>query len=213
MNDSYKHPKWQKKRLEILNRDGWKCCACGTSDSTLHVHHAFYDGDLWSVHEKWLQTLCEQCHKKLGPHPKGGVWWSHDDLASAVCVAWCAICGCQSFKDKGSYFKCESCSWRTDIYESVNMVSASVAKERLLAELVDQRIRREAEETAWRPFEGLLTADTIQTFSLEQLELIGRRIQEFGWPTWISWELEALFLERLVGERRKRRGKETANVM
>jgi hypothetical protein len=37
-----KDPRWQKKRLEILERDGWKCMACGDKEKTLHVHHIFY---------------------------------------------------------------------------------------------------------------------------------------------------------------------------
>lgn len=40
--EKLKDPRWQKKRLEIFDRDGWKCVECGDKDSTLNVHHIFY---------------------------------------------------------------------------------------------------------------------------------------------------------------------------
>jgi 5-methylcytosine-specific restriction endonuclease McrA len=33
------HPKWQRKRLEILNRDGFKCVLCGNEEMQLQIHH------------------------------------------------------------------------------------------------------------------------------------------------------------------------------
>lgn len=57
-----KDPRWQRKRLEIMNRDGWKCRNCGDEKSTLHVHHWFYYGEPWDADSKILSTLCETCH-------------------------------------------------------------------------------------------------------------------------------------------------------
>lgn len=65
-------PRWQKLRLEVMNRDGWKCVACDASDITLNVHHIRYGYHLWDVCMDDLQTLCRDCHKALGNHPKGG---------------------------------------------------------------------------------------------------------------------------------------------
>lgn len=39
------NPKWQKKRLEILQRDNFSCVVCGNgigTDTALHVHHLSY---------------------------------------------------------------------------------------------------------------------------------------------------------------------------
>lgn len=59
-----KDPKWQKKRLEILNRDDWKCKSCGDKEKTLHVHHTGYRGtDPWDTPDNMLITLCEDCHE------------------------------------------------------------------------------------------------------------------------------------------------------
>ena len=41
-SDKMKDPRWQKKRLEIFERDGWSCCRCGDTESTLNVHHLRY---------------------------------------------------------------------------------------------------------------------------------------------------------------------------
>lgn len=58
-------PRWQKKRLEILERDKFTCLSCGSITETLHVHHTAYDRDRepWEYSQS-LITLCEQCHEE-----------------------------------------------------------------------------------------------------------------------------------------------------
>lgn len=59
-----KDPRWQKKRLEILERDEFSCRGCGDKDSTLHVHHLWYEGNNpWDAPTESLLTLCETCHE------------------------------------------------------------------------------------------------------------------------------------------------------
>jgi hypothetical protein len=62
-----KDPRWQRKRLEIMGRDKFKCRLCGDSDSTLHVHHIKYErgADPWDYNDESLVTLCEGCHEEL----------------------------------------------------------------------------------------------------------------------------------------------------
>jgi len=59
-----KDPRWQKKRLEVLSRDEWKCKSCGSSHITLHVHHKEYAKGKppWDYPDDVLITLCETCH-------------------------------------------------------------------------------------------------------------------------------------------------------
>ena len=70
-NSSYaeklKDPKWQRKRLEILERDGWKCKFCGETEITLHVHHLFYlpKKEPWEYPNGFLLTICEDCHSNV----------------------------------------------------------------------------------------------------------------------------------------------------
>lgn len=59
-----KDPRWQKKRLEIFERDKWTCTECLSKDHTLHVHHLRYEyGKMpWEAIDDDLTTLCEGCH-------------------------------------------------------------------------------------------------------------------------------------------------------
>ena len=110
MKSKYSDPRWQKLRLKIMERDGWECVACGDSESTLNVHHKIYmQGEPWEVPDFVLQTLCENCHRGLGEHPKGGVWWSTDEDSVGFAWANCPICGGVDVKDKGGFDKCLDC--------------------------------------------------------------------------------------------------------
>jgi hypothetical protein len=57
-------PRWQKMRLQILEADKWTCRHCGDTESTLHVHHKYYErgAEPWDYPLTALITLCEHCH-------------------------------------------------------------------------------------------------------------------------------------------------------
>src|SRR5690242_19093909 len=62
-SEKLKDPRWQKRRLEVLNRDNFSCYWCGDKESTLHVHHEMYLGkDPWDTPEECLTSLCDDCH-------------------------------------------------------------------------------------------------------------------------------------------------------
>ena len=112
-SEKLKDPRWQKKRLEILNRDKFTCQWCLDSESTLHVHHLWYSkGEPWDVEDDSLITICENCHEGEGESRK-----EDEDLLIMACkesrvnsasicglaiaihqskirdeVAWCAMC-------------------------------------------------------------------------------------------------------------------------
>jgi hypothetical protein len=60
-----KDPRWQKKRLEILESDEWRCRECLSKEKTLHIHHLYYIKDAmpWEYPDAALITLCHQCHE------------------------------------------------------------------------------------------------------------------------------------------------------
>jgi hypothetical protein len=62
--DKLKDPRWQKKRLEIYQRDDFECQRCFDKGSTLVVHHKWYTkgDDPWSYPDTCYITLCEDCH-------------------------------------------------------------------------------------------------------------------------------------------------------
>lgn len=65
--EQIKSPKWQKRRLEILNRDKFTCQICGDKESELHVHHiAYLKGRMaWDYNDKLLATVCSECHDSI----------------------------------------------------------------------------------------------------------------------------------------------------
>lgn len=63
--EQLKHPFWQKKRLEIFNRDNFTCQKCNATDKELQVHHLSYSKLAWEVSNDQLITLCFQCHKDV----------------------------------------------------------------------------------------------------------------------------------------------------
>lgn len=63
-SEKLKDPRWQKKRLKILERDNFTCKLCGDNKTTLHIHHFKYinGNDPWEYDDKDLVTLCKNCH-------------------------------------------------------------------------------------------------------------------------------------------------------
>lgn len=66
-SEKLKDPRWQKKRLEILNRDEFTCQMCLDKESTLHVHHGYYEKNYnpWDYDSNTLHTVCENCHLEI----------------------------------------------------------------------------------------------------------------------------------------------------
>ncbi len=65
--ENLRHPHWQRRRLEIMQRDNFRCRKCGDSETTLNVHHAYYvkARKPWEYPDDALATLCEPCHESL----------------------------------------------------------------------------------------------------------------------------------------------------
>jgi len=63
--EKLKDPRWQKKRLEVFQRDDFCCQLCFSDENTLTVHHRYYDKDLepWEYPLEALVTLCQDCHR------------------------------------------------------------------------------------------------------------------------------------------------------
>lgn len=59
-----KDPRWQKLRLEMMERAKWACQHCGDKESSLQVHHTHYEFKLepWEYSPYSLRVLCEDCH-------------------------------------------------------------------------------------------------------------------------------------------------------
>lgn len=63
-SEKLQDPRWQKKRLEIMSRDDFRCIKCSSKTNTLTVHHFYYiSGRMpWEYPDQSMVTLCRQCH-------------------------------------------------------------------------------------------------------------------------------------------------------
>lgn len=63
--EKLRDPRWQRKRLEVLEWNDFTCELCGDSESPLHVHHkAYFKGqEPWEYDRNQLACLCESCHE------------------------------------------------------------------------------------------------------------------------------------------------------
>lgn len=76
-----KDPRWQKKRLEIMQRDNFTCQHCLSTDKPLQVHHLVYEKGKkpWAYKNEELITLCEECHR-LETEESNYVYEQYKDL-------------------------------------------------------------------------------------------------------------------------------------
>ena len=64
-SQQYKHPNWQRKRLEAMEAAQFSCEDCGDTETTLNVHHQRYVKGrmIWEYELHELMVLCEPCHQ------------------------------------------------------------------------------------------------------------------------------------------------------
>jgi 5-methylcytosine-specific restriction endonuclease McrA len=55
---------YRKLRTAVLERDGWRCQICGSSDH-LQIHHIRSRGRLGGDTDENLITLCADCHSDI----------------------------------------------------------------------------------------------------------------------------------------------------
>ncbi len=65
--EQLRDPRWQKKRLELLEEAAWTCKECGEETKELHVHHMYYKKGLapWEYPIDALLVLCKDCHAEV----------------------------------------------------------------------------------------------------------------------------------------------------
>lgn len=66
-SEKLKDPRWQRRRLEVLQRDEFTCQLCGDKVTELHVHHLSYQfgNDPWEYPLSNLITYCRHCHTSV----------------------------------------------------------------------------------------------------------------------------------------------------
>lgn len=61
-SEKLRDPRWQKKRLQVLERDNFTCTCCQDTSTELQVHHKAYKNEPWQAKLSGLTTLCKHCH-------------------------------------------------------------------------------------------------------------------------------------------------------
>jgi 5-methylcytosine-specific restriction enzyme A len=60
-----KQEEYNELKTVVLDRDGWKCQWCGSSEKeNLQVHHLLSRSRLGSDELENLMTLCANCHRR-----------------------------------------------------------------------------------------------------------------------------------------------------
>lgn len=64
--EQLQHPRWQRRRLAVLQAADFQCEECGSGEKTLNVHHVHYmlGTMLWDYPLALLECLREGCHKE-----------------------------------------------------------------------------------------------------------------------------------------------------
>lgn len=71
--EKLRDPRWQRRRLEIFQRDNWTCQLCSRADLELHVHHLYRTTENpWEEPDLHLLTVCRLCHEQQPSNPHGG---------------------------------------------------------------------------------------------------------------------------------------------
>lgn len=67
-SEKLRDPRWQKRRLKILEREDFTCEQCLEKSKPLHVHHLYYvkGREPWDYPDFALSVLCEECHEIAG---------------------------------------------------------------------------------------------------------------------------------------------------
>lgn len=61
----YGDARWAKVRALALNRDGYRCLNCGTSQQLIVHHHVEWTEGIDPYDLSNLETLCRRCHGQL----------------------------------------------------------------------------------------------------------------------------------------------------
>ena len=62
--DKLKSPRWQRKRLELLQSTDFTCELCSATEEQLQIHHPIYLAGVepWDYPTEALMVLCDTCH-------------------------------------------------------------------------------------------------------------------------------------------------------
>lgn len=106
-SDKLKSPKWQKKRLEILQLFNFCCLHCGDKENELHVHHKYYlkGNDVWDYPVDCFTVLCKDCHESEESALKVNSEKLIQSLRASGADSWCINFLSETILDANNEYK------------------------------------------------------------------------------------------------------------
>jgi hypothetical protein len=99
-----RHPKWQKRRLEVLDIFNFTCTQCRAGDLELHVHHKIYrtGAKPWEYDDIELTVICKPCHEKETERVRAirEAFFIYGDAKSIDAMAYTIMPGCVTLKSQ-----------------------------------------------------------------------------------------------------------------
>ena len=90
-SSAFRDPKWQKLRLQIMERDHFTCCGCGKhgDSSTLNAYHLVYEAGRapWEYADDALATYCQQCYADRCDIIKKAIFENSNTSTDTLCSA------------------------------------------------------------------------------------------------------------------------------
>jgi hypothetical protein len=90
-SEKLRDPRWQKKRLKVMEYAHWRCQICGRKDSTLHCHHSYYTRgkEPWQYPDGSIICICQGCHEKIhtkapAPEVPDFIPWTEEEKKAAL---------------------------------------------------------------------------------------------------------------------------------
>ena len=129
--EKLKDPRWQKKRLEVMEAADFKCQMCGNAEKTLHVHHVNYQKGAkpWEYEPHELKCFCEECHAGVE---------ENIEFARQLCSEIdCCDLYCLLNRVRSGYFQAVSVGAKHRIAEALDIALSDVRSQTIISSIKD----------------------------------------------------------------------------
>lgn len=100
------HPKWQRRRLEIMALHDYQCQECASKDDQLHIHHVVYlrGKKPWEYPDHLLKCFCKDCHETAESLRNDLLVLAADYTLEQAGVLHAAFCDLSRYDDRSAAF-------------------------------------------------------------------------------------------------------------
>ena len=127
-SEKLRDPRWQRKRLEVLQRDDFTCQECSSTTKTLHIHHLDYEKGFepWDYPLDYLVTLCEDCHLAVEQYKKN----NEAEMLAAIRLlmkdSFISCCLFELLRDRENFPKLVLLLWKSDREQLIDFIQSNI---------------------------------------------------------------------------------------